>query len=149
MVRKARPSDAEKIFEIVETFSKKGVMLYRPLPDIYDNLRDFFVYEENGAIAGISALHISGPDLGEIRTLAVRDEFTGRGIGRTLAAACIEEARSYGLKRVFALTYKVEFFERMSFRVVDKMVLPQKIWGDCIKCSKFPSCDETAVMIEL
>ena len=149
MVRKANLKDVQPIFEIVESFSKKGIMLNRPVAEIYDNLRDFFVYEEDGSVAGLSALHVCGPDLGEIRSLAVRGDFTKKGIGKALVRACLEDARALGVKRVFALTYKVSFFEKLGFQIVDKMVLPQKIWGDCLKCAKFPGCDETAVIIEL
>jgi len=28
-------------------------------------------------------------------------------------------------------------------------VFPQKIWSDCIKCAKFPECDETAMIREI
>lgn len=149
MVRKARLDDVQPIFDLVEYFAKKGVMLYRPASEICESLRDFFVYEESGMVVGIAALHICGTDLGEIRSLAVREDRTRRGIGSRLVKACIDEAKTLGIKRVFALTYKTKFFERSNFRVVEKIVLPQKIWGDCFKCVKFPSCDETAVMMEI
>ena len=148
MIRKARIDDVHAIYELVERFSEKGGMLFRPVSDIYDHLRDFFVYEKDGAVAGISSLHIWGPDVAEIRSLAVKDAYKGLGIGRLLVAACLDEARSLGARKVFALTYMTGFFERLDFRVVDKMTLPHKIWGDCTRCSKFPSCDETAVVKE-
>jgi len=149
LVRKAVVDDAHSIYEMVEEFSKKGGMLYRPLADIYDGIRDFFVCEEDGKITGVSSLHVWGPELAEIRSLAVREEFSGKGMGTDLVSACLDEARFLGVKRVFALTYMRGFFERLDFKVVDKMKLPQKIWGDCTRCSKFPSCDETAVIKEL
>ena len=66
-----------------------------------------------------------------------------------MALACLEEAALIGLQRLFALTYKPEFFRKIGFEEIDKSTLPHKIWGDCIKCSKFPECDETAMMLEL
>lgn len=149
MVRKAVLSDVEDIHKIIEAFSKKGVMLNRPVSEILDKIRAFFVYEHNGAIVGICALHICSDDMGEIRSLAVREKYTKRGIGRQLVEACLEEAKELGLKRVFALTYKKEFFKKLNFRVINKEVLPHKIWGDCIRCIKFPSCDESAVIKEI
>ncbi|MBI5344648.1 MAG: N-acetyltransferase [Deltaproteobacteria bacterium] len=149
MIRKAKLNDVGAIYDIIESFARKGDMLMRPLAEIYDNVRDFLVYETDGRIAGAGSLHVWGADIGEIRSLAVSADFTGRGIGKSLVDACIEEARSLGIKRVFALTYKTAFFEKLGFSVVDKLILPQKIWGDCVRCSKFPSCDETAVMIEV
>jgi amino-acid N-acetyltransferase len=47
---------------------------------------------------------------------------------------------------VFALTYQAEFFRRIGFERVDKGELPHKVWRDCLKCTKFPNCDETAVL---
>ena len=149
MVRKATLGDVKHVFDIIDVFAKKGVMLPRSVTEIEGSLRDFFVFEEEGFIRGAVALHIWGPDLGEIRSLAVRDEFTKRGVGRRLVEACSSEAKTLGIKRVFALTYKTGFFARIGFHVIDRITLPQKIWGDCMRCVKFQSCDETAVMIEV
>lgn len=149
LVRKAVLNDAPSIYEVVESFSKKGLMLHRPLNDIYDGIRDFFVCEDAGVVIGACALHISSEDMGEIRSLAVKESHTRRGFGTELVLACIEEARTLGLKKVFALTYKPGFFQKLDFRIVNKEILPHKIWGDCIRCIKFPNCDEIAMLIEL
>lgn len=149
MVRKALLGDVQAIYDIIEPLAKKGVMLHRPAADICDSLRDFFVYEEGGKILGSCALHICSPEMGEIRSLAVRQEHTRKGIGRLLVTACLDEARGLGLRKVFALTYKTAFFQRLEFSVISKEVLPHKIWGDCIKCVKFPNCDENAVIIDV
>lgn len=149
MVRKAVLGDVPAIYAIVEAFSKKGVMLHRSETDLCDSLRDFFVFEKDGKIVGTCALHICSADMGEIRTLAVREAHTRRGIGTQLVTACLEEARTLGLKKVFALTYKTAFFNKLKFKVINKEQLPHKIWGDCIKCVKFPNCDENAVIIAI
>lgn len=147
MVRKAVSGDVGAIYEIVEAFAKKGIMLHRTEQDICDSLRDFFVCESDGKIIGTCALHICSSEMGEIRSLAVRKGHTRRGIGTELVTACLAEAASLGLKRVFALTYRTDFFNKLRFRVISKDSLPHKIWGDCIKCAKFPNCDENAVII--
>ncbi len=156
-VRKARACDAEEIYAIIDRHAEREVMLKRSLENIYDNLRDFFVVEavdetgtkESGSrVAGVCSLHIWGAELAEIRSLGVEQAFVGMGIGSTLVSACLEEARTIGLKKIFALTYMTGFFEKVGFHVQDKALLPQKIWGDCARCAKFPSCDETAVVIE-
>ena len=72
-----------------------------------------------------------------------------KGVGAQLAKACLEESKKLGVKRVFALTFRPDFFERLGFKQVDKSVLPHKIWTDCLKCVKFPDCDEIAVVKEL
>jgi amino-acid N-acetyltransferase len=98
---------------------------------------------------GICALHICWDDLAEIRSLAVQEEVRNKGMGAKLVRACLEESKSLGVKSVFALTYRPDFFERLGFKKVDKAVLPHKIWTDCLKCVKFPDCDEVAVVKEL
>jgi amino-acid N-acetyltransferase len=149
VIRKAKLDDVKDIYKLIEIYAGKGEMLHRPLTDIYDNLRDFYVYEENGAIAGACALHICWEDMGEIRSLAVSEGASGKGVGSMLVNACLDEARSLGIPKVFALTYKTGFFEKLGFKPVGKEVLPHKVWGECVRCFKFPNCDENAVMIEL
>lgn len=148
MVRKAVSKDTKAIYELIEYFARKGDMLHRPATEIYSYLRDFFVYEEEGGIAGVCALHVCWEDMGEIRSLAVREEASGKGVGTFLVRACLDEARALGLKRVFVLTYRPAFFEKMGFKSIDKEILPHKIWSECVRCVKFPTCDENALMIE-
>ncbi len=149
MVRKAALNDVPEIYHLIESFAEKKIMLHRPLNEVYDKLKDFFVYDEGGKVAGACALHICSQEMGEIRSLTVKEEYTRKGIGGSLVNACLGEARSLGLKKVFALTYKTEFFHKLNFRSINKDVLPHKIWSDCIKCDRFPNCDETAVIIDL
>ena len=149
MIPKAKISDVKEIQKMVEVYAQKGEMLPRSLSELYDNLRDFFVYEEEGEVAGVCALHISWDDLAEVRSLVVAERHIRKGIGKKLVTACVDEAREFGIKRVFALTYQRAFFEKLGFHEVDKAQLPHKIWGDCIKCSKFPDCDEIAMVKEL
>lgn len=149
MVRKAVLDDVQAIHRIIDAFASKGVMLHRPVSEICDSIRDFFVYENDSGVVATCALHVCSPELAEIRSLAVTRNFTNRGIGTALVKACLEEAASLGIKKVFALTYRPAFFHRCGFRTVNKDVLPHKIWSDCIRCVKFPNCDEIAVMAEV
>jgi len=149
MIRKARMSDVKVIHQLIAEYARKGDMLPRSLADIYENLRDYFVFEEDdGELVGSAAIHIMWEDLAEVRSLAVREGKMRRGIGTQLVESCISEAIVLGIDRVFALTYKPEFFEKLGFHVVDKAELPQKIWTDCLKCSKFPDCDEVALVAD-
>jgi len=149
MVRKARVQDARAIHALVGEFADRGLLLPRSLNSIYEHIRDFWVYEEEGRILGCASLQVVWEDLAEIRSLAVSSEKQKGGIGRKLVEACLREARELGVERVFSLTYAKEFFERMGFRVIEKNRLPHKIWGDCVNCPKFPDCDETALIIDL
>jgi len=149
MVRKAKLSDAQVIYELVSDYAKEGIILPRSLNSIYEHIRDFWVYEEEEEVLGCCALQVVWEDLAEIRSLAVRRDRKGEGIGRKLVKACIEEARQLGIRRIFSLTYAREFFERFGFRVIDKSTLPHKVWTDCVNCIKFPNCDEIAVILDL
>lgn len=148
-IRKATISDVKAMQKIINEFAKKEEMLPRSLNELYENIRDFYICENNGEIIGLCALHILWEDLAEIRSLAVKRDFQKKGIGRKLLKKCLQEAKGLGIKRVFALTYHTDFFIKSGFRLVQKTELPQKIWGDCLKCPKFPECDEDSVIIDL
>ena len=124
-------------------------MLPRSINELYENIRDFWVYVEDGKIFGCAALHVSWEDLAEVKSLAVEESKQSKGIGRRLLSTCLEEAKNLKIKKVFALTFKPEFFKKYGFKKIDKSKLPHKIWSECIKCSKFPDCDEVALMIKL
>jgi amino-acid N-acetyltransferase len=152
MQRKARIDDVKTIHRLINLSSGKGEMLPRALMDIYNSLRDFFVFydESNSQVTGICAMNIIWENLAEIRSLYVDENYRSRGIGRELVEACISEAITLGLFKVFTLTYKRDFFLKLGFKEIDRNMLPEKIWADCFRCSKYPDyCDETAMIIEL
>ncbi len=149
MIRRARIPDAREIHKLLLFYAQDGQLLGRSLADIYDAIRDFYVYEENGIILGVGALAICWEDLAEVRSLAVAEGQHGKGIGRKIVEACLEEARELEVRRVFALTYQPEFFKRLGFEDIEKSELPQKIWSACINCVKFPDCDELALAINI
>lgn len=148
-IRKAVIGDVKEIHNLINRFAKKDKMLPRSLNEIYENIRDFFVCIDKGKVVGVSAIHILWEDLAELRSIAVLNEYQRKGIGKSLLEYCIKEAKALGVKRVFALTYNPEFFKDSGFKDIDKNTLPQKIWGDCLRCPKFPECDEVAVIKEI
>ncbi|NQU73980.1 MAG: N-acetyltransferase, partial [Candidatus Omnitrophica bacterium] len=109
----------------------------------------FFVFEHKGKVVGCAALHVCWQDLGEVKSLAVLNTRQHKGIGKKLLSACLKEAKRLGLKKIFALTYKPSYFEQFGFREIEKKNLPHKIWVDCIRCVKFPDCNEIALIKEL
>lgn len=149
MIRKAHIADVKEIQKLLMTYANRGDMLSRSLSELYESLRDFYVVEEEGVLLGTAALHIVWDDLAEVRSVAVVEDSGRKGIGSRLVQACITEAREIGLRRIFCLTYKPDFFAKHGFRLVDKAELPHKVWGDCIKCAKFPDCDENAMILDL
>nr|WP_315057685.1 GNAT family N-acetyltransferase [uncultured Campylobacter sp.] len=106
--------------------------------------------KEAEILAGFASLKIFNADLAEVRSLIVAPQFRRRGIARAIVNELLDEAKFYGLKSVFTLTYQKEFFERLGFTEIPKDELPaQKIWADCIKCKKFPVCNEIALIYTL
>ena len=152
MLRKARIDDVKTIHRMINTSAGKGEMLPRALTDLYKSLRDFFVFydEDESRIIGVCAMNIIWENLAEIRSLYVDENHRKKGVGRQLVEACISEAITVGLFKVFTLTYKKDFFTRLGFKEIDRGLLPEKIWSDCFHCSKYPDyCDETAMIVEL
>ena len=145
-IRKARIKDIKEIQRIINFFAQKDLMLARSLNELYEHLRDFWVAQHRRKILGCAALHISWDDLAEIKSLAVRPEYHKNGVGRKLVSACLNEARQLQAQRVFVLTYKPEYFRQFGFRRIEHSKLPHKIWAECINCSKFPDCQETAML---
>ena len=148
-VQRAAVTDVTAIHELVNGFARKGEMLPRTMAEIYEALRDYSVVRDGGEMIACGALHVMWEDLAEVRSLAVREDRQGQGLGATLVRACIEEAKELGLKTVFALTYRPAFFEKLSFVQADVMTLPRKVWNECYRCPKFPTCNEIAVVLEL
>jgi amino-acid N-acetyltransferase len=146
LIEKAKIGDVPQIHKLVNSFAEKGQMLARPLSEIYENLRDYFVIRSEGKVVACVALHISWSDLAEVKALAVSSKSQKRGLGAQLVAACIEEARQLEIPIVFCLTYKPIFFSKQGFVEVDKMKLPKKVWTECFHCPKFPDCEETAMV---
>jgi amino-acid N-acetyltransferase len=148
-LRKARMADARSIQDLVTIFADRDEMLHRSMGEIHENIRDYSIVEEGDRIVGCVALHVNLDQLAEIKSLAVVEECQGKGYGKRLVLACLDEGRDIGLGTVFALTYRPGFFEKLGFRVVDKATLPHKVWTECIRCPKFPDCGEIAVVRDL
>lgn len=149
VVEKARIKDIPRIHQLVNSFADKGEMLARPLSELYESVRDFFVMRKDDQVTGCAALHISWSDLAEIRSVAVAGDSRRQGLGSELVEACIKEASGLGIPTVFCLTYQLEFFQSLGFSRVDKMELPRKVWTECYRCPKFPDCDEIAMVRQL
>lgn len=151
MIRKATIKDVKSVHALLQEYGNRGELLSRPLSELYDHLRDFSlcVGKEDNQMLGCCALQFCWEDLAEIRSLAVLPDHRGRKIGSELTRTVLDEAKSFDIQKVFALTYKPEFFEKFGFIRIDRAELPLKIWSDCVICVKFPDCDEIAMMKEI
>ena len=145
-VEKARIDDATQMHQLVNYFADRGEMLARPLSEIYENIRDYFVVKQGERVIACASLHVNWSDLAEIKSVAVAEDSQRQGIGDELIKACLEEVKELGIPTVFCLTYKPAFFEKFGFSQLDKMELPQKVWTECYRCPKFPNCDEVALI---
>jgi len=150
-LRKARISDVKTIHRILMDYSRQGLLLPRSYSELYSHLRDFFVVadRDTNEVFGCCALSIAWEDLAEVKSLAIDPQLQGQGWGRNLVEACLSDAVTLGIYKVFTLTYQVEFFEKLGFKKINKDVLPQKVWADCLRCPKFPECDEVAMLMEM
>lgn len=147
--RKAAASDVDSLYEIIQMYAEKGIMLPRSKEALLRYMDTFVIAEHEGRFVGCGSLFRLGQDLVEIRSLGVTDGYKGQGIGKKLVAFLTEEARALGVPKIMALTYEVAFFEKIGFDVVPKEIFPEKVWTDCIHCKKQHCCDEIAVMKRL
>ena len=150
-IRKARIQDVKQIHALLMHCANKEFLLPRSFNQLYSHLRDFFVLanRDEPGVLGCCALSITWEDIAEIRSLAVSEDVQRQGWGGKLVEACLSDAVTLGIFRVFTLTYRPHFFQRLGFSPVEKEQLPQKVWADCINCPKFPECDENALLMEM
>lgn len=149
LVRPALMGDVKRIKTLVNGSAGDGKLLPSSFSELYSSVRDFMVVEKAGEVVAACALQLCWEGLAEIRSLVVDERFQGRGYARKLLGGQVREAKRLGVKRVFALTYLTDMFRKFGFAPIDKSELPHKIWVDCVKCSRFPDCDETAVAMEI
>ncbi len=131
---------------VINGYAAQGIMLARTEFDLSENIRDFTVAYVDAELVGCAALHFYSPHLGEVRSLAVAPAAQGAGVGRLLVEALAAEAACFSLDALFAFTYVPDFFARLGFAEVERGLLPLKAWKDCLRCPKFQSCDEIAVL---
>ncbi len=149
MVRKPRLTEIIAMKRLLDEAAAEGQVLSRRLAEMFENARDFHVFVDGHGVGGLTALHIDLEDLAEMRSLVVRRDLRGTGVGRMLVEAALEEARQLDIARVYTFTRIPAFFVRLGFNVVDRSELPYKAFKDCLQCPLFPGCDETALVREL
>jgi amino-acid N-acetyltransferase len=147
-IRPARAEDVDAMRALIDTYAAQDLMLSRSPEFLLQNLRDY-VIADNAGFAGCCALAMLTRDLAEIRSLAVKPETSRRGVGKALVDACVEQAKTLGLRRVFALTLVPEFFERCGFTLISLGRLPEKSAAECPVCPKRFACDEQAMLMNL
>lgn len=147
-IRKAIASDVPEITRLINLRAEMGDVLPRAEESVYESVREFFVACGPDGVVGCCSLKVMGADLAEVRSLVVREDAQGTGLGKALVNACVKEADDLGIGRVFALTNKPGYFEKLRFSRVARSAFPQKIWRDCFTCKFFESCGEVAVQYD-
>jgi amino-acid N-acetyltransferase len=146
-IRPSRASDVPGIYQQVQIFADRGLMIRRSMAELYQSIQEFLVaVDDQNRVVGCVALHVFWADLAEIRCLAVAEHVQGLGIGRRLVDACWNVARDLEIKSIFALTSSTGFFERCGYQQIDRSELPQAVWSECVRCPAFPNCQETALI---
>ncbi|MDR3113566.1 MAG: N-acetyltransferase [Endomicrobium sp.] len=148
-IRPAKVSDVKQMHKIVEFYADNKEMLHRSLNSIYENIQEYIVAEEDGKVIGCGALHVSWEDLAEIKALAVAPDHIRKKLGTKIVAQLQENAKKLGVKKVFSLSFKPDFFIKLGYRVIPKETLPHKIWSECINCHLFPDCGEVPLLLPL
>lgn len=155
VLRRARVADVTGIAGVMAPYVVEGTLLPRPVSELYQCVREFHVVERVAAgdapagIVACAALRLLWRDLGEVRSLAVRPDAHGKGLGAALVEAVVADARALGLPRIIALTREVGFFQRSGFGAEQREAIPRKVWTDCVRCPKRHACDEVAMTLDL
>ena len=146
IIRKASEPDAEMICSLLDKYSDKGLLLPLSKQSILSRINSFAVSLLDGEVVACASLKDFGKNLFEVRSLAVNPAFTGKQIGSKLVEYLLNTYDIPKNSRIFALTYREAFFQRLGFKLVSKNLFPEKIWHDCEKCPKKENCDEKAVL---
>jgi amino-acid N-acetyltransferase len=149
ILRRAHLADAPAIAGVMADYVIQGVLLPRPISELYQCIREFHVAERDGQVIACAALRVLWDDLGEVRSLAVHPDHHGQGLGKALVERVVADARALGLPRVIALTRDLGFFERCGFAAAPRESMPRKVWTDCVRCPRRHACDEVAVVMDL
>ncbi|MNO83568.1 Amino-acid acetyltransferase [compost metagenome] len=144
--RQAQLEDVETLYLMIENYARQGIMLPRSRAVLQRQIADFVVAEVDDEVVGCGSLCRLGEELVEVRSLGISEGYKGRGLGSMLVEQLIKEARQRSIPKIMALTYEVSFFLKNGFTVVNKEIFPEKVWTDCVNCSKQHACDEIAVL---
>lgn len=132
-VRRARTADVPWIMETVAPLVNQRILLGKDAVSIYEAVQEFRIAEDgDGNRIGCGALHVMWEDLGEIRTLAVTESWLGKGVGQALMERLVDDAQELGLRRLFCLTFEVEFFTRNGFSEVSDAIIDPETYAQMV-----------------
>ena len=132
-VRRARTADVRAIAELVDRYASDRILLAKERVTLYEDVQEFLVAEVDGDLAGCGALHVMWEDLAEVRTLAVDRAWRGQGVGSRLLTALLDQAGELGVRRLFCLTFEVDFFSRHGFQAVDGTPVVPEVYAQLLR----------------
>ena len=133
-VRPATTGDVKQIQAIRQSIEGARVLLGRELVDLYEHVPEFLVaVDENDFVVGAGALHVMWEDLAEVRSVVVANHMRGKGVGQAIVSALIERAGDLGIKRVFCLTFEVEFFGKFGFQEISDVPVDAETYAEMVR----------------
>ena len=132
-IRPARTSDVKQIRSIIDTFAAPGKMLEKETVTLFESVQEFVVAVDGDQVVGCGALHVLWEDLAEVRTVAVKEDFHGQGVGHKIIEAIVERAHEVGVKRIFCLTFQTEFFSKHGFEVIEGTPVEPDVYQELLR----------------
>lgn len=133
LVRPARSADVQGIYGLLEPLVERRILLGKDIAVLYGAVQEFVVAESEGDLIGCGALHVMWEDIGEVRTLLVREEWKRHGVGRALVQRLEENAGALGLSRLFCLTFEVDFFTRRGYSSIGEQVVDPDVYTQLLR----------------
>ncbi|GGO89553.1 amino-acid N-acetyltransferase [Wenjunlia tyrosinilytica] len=134
-IRRARTSDVRAVRRLVDSYSRDRILLDKPTVTLYEDVQEFWVAErdEDGEVIGCGALHVMWQDLAEVRTLAVDPVYRGHRVGHRLLEKLLSTARWLGVRRIFCLTFEVEFFSKHGFVEIGETPVDGDVYSELLR----------------
>ena len=135
-LRPARTSDIVAIQAMRAPLVDSNVLLQHQLVSLYERVQEFVVAEaKDGRILAAGALHVMWGDLAEVRSLVVDQSARGMGLGKAVVEALVERAYTLGIRRVFCLTFEVDFFVRCGFDIISDVPVDEATFEQMVQSS--------------
>ncbi|MFG2194788.1 amino-acid N-acetyltransferase [Streptomyces sp. NPDC048639] len=134
-VRRARTSDVSAVRRLIDAYVREGILLDKATVTLYEDIQEFWVAErdEDGRILGCGALHVMWEDLAEVRTLAVDPQMKATGVGHQILAKLVQTARWLGVRRIFCLTFEVDFFTKHGFAEIGEAPVDGDVYSELLR----------------
>jgi amino-acid N-acetyltransferase len=109
-------------------------LLKLELVSLFEKVPEFLVaVNEAGEIVGAGALHVMWEDLAEVRSLIVRDDQRGKGVGHLIVDSLLTRAKSLGVARVFCLTFETDFFAKHGFAEISDVPVDEETFAELVR----------------